>query len=227
MIKRISKFIMIAVLFLCIIGFSACKKDKEQETQPTIAFETTAYEVWVGETITLNPTVTGVENPKVEYSLDKEGVISSVNTGTYTALAAGNVTITATVKNVTLTASATILVTVKEKVLVSSITVSGETTMTEGDTQTLTATVEPTDANDKTFKWSTSNAKIGTISESGVVTAVKAGTVTFTATANDGSGKTGTIKVIVKEKQVLATSIEFTLEDKYFVGDEVKLEAKV
>ena len=49
-------------------------------------------------------------------------------------------------------------------------------------------------------KWSTSNAKVAKVSASGLdctVTGLKAGTVTITATAADGSGKKATLKVTV------------------------------
>ena len=229
MVKRISKLFMIAFLFVFAFAFTACKKDKEEDkAKPTISFSTTTYELEVGEELTLSPVIKDLENGEIEYSESKAGIVTSEANGKYKAVAAGTVTITAKIKGYDASASVTITVTeVFVPLLVSEITVSGETTMTEGDTQTLTATVSPADATDKTYKWSTSNAKIATITEAGLVTAVKAGTVTFTATANDESKKTGSLKVVIKEKQVLATSIEFTLEDTYYVGDEVTLEATV
>lgn len=62
-----------------------------------------------------------------------------------------------------------------------------------GDTLTLTATVAPENATDKTVKWTTSDEKIATVVD-GVVTAVAAGEVTITAKAGDQSA---TCKVTV------------------------------
>ncbi len=231
MVKRISKLFMIVFLLIFAFSFAACKKkdnEKENQPKPTISFSTTTYELEVGEELTLSPVVTNLENGEIEYSESKAGVVSSLENGKYKAVAAGTVTITAKLKGYDASASVTITVTeVFVPVLVSEITVSGNATMTEGETQTLTATVSPDDATDKTFKWSTSNAKIGTITEEGLVTAIKAGTVTFTATANDDSKKTGSIKVVIKEKQVLATSVSFEIAESFYVDDEATLEATI
>ena len=55
-----------------------------------------------------------------------------------------------------------------------------------GETLTLTATVNPDNATDKSVTWSTSDANVATV-ENGVVTAVAAGTATITATATNGT----------------------------------------
>lgn len=67
-------------------------------------------------------------------------------------------------------------------------------TMTEGDTQVLTATISPDNASDKSVTWSSSNAEVATVSSSGVVAAIKAGSATITVTTTDG-GKTATCVV--------------------------------
>ena len=61
-----------------------------------------------------------------------------------------------------------------------------ELSLTEGESATLTATVEPENATDKTIVWTSSDNAVATV-ENGVVTAVKAGTATITAAC--GSAK--------------------------------------
>ncbi len=74
-------------------------------------------------------------------------------------------------------------------------------TLTVGDTSTLTATIEPDHAVDKSVTWTSSNTGVATVDEkTGEVTAVAAGTATITATANDGSGKSASCVVTVKAK---------------------------
>lgn len=56
-----------------------------------------------------------------------------------------------------------------------------------GATRNLVATVAPTSATNKSVTWATSNPLIATVSASGVVTPVAAGTCTITVTTVDGS----------------------------------------
>ena len=72
------------------------------------------------------------------------------------------------------------------------------TTITAGQTETLTATVQPSNATNKNVTWSSDNSAVATVDANGNVTAVKAGTATITATA-DG-GKTATCEVTVTAK---------------------------
>lgn len=77
-------------------------------------------------------------------------------------------------------------------------------TLTVGNTETLTATVKPDNATDKTVSWSSSDKAVATVSKEGLVTAVKAGSATVTATAG---GKSATCEVTVVKQEVPATGI--------------------
>ena len=59
--------------------------------------------------------------------------------------------------------------------------------LTEGNTATLTATVVPEKATDKTVTWRSDNTDVATVDENGLVTAVAEGTANITARAGGGS----------------------------------------
>lgn len=67
-----------------------------------------------------------------------------------------------------------------------------------GDAQTLSVSVVPSDAYDRSVTWSTTNSAVATVS-SGRITAVGAGMATIICTANDGSGVTARCTVTVSD----------------------------
>ena len=80
---------------------------------------------------------------------------------------------------------------------VESVAVIPETTtIEEGKTVSLTASITPKSATNKKVTWSSSDTDVVTVSDTGVVTAVKAGTSTITVTTDDG-GFTATCEVTV------------------------------
>ena len=70
--------------------------------------------------------------------------------------------------------------------------------LTVGETATLTATVLPSNATDKTVTWSSSKTSVATVSSSGKVTAKGAGTATITASAG-GKSASCTVTVVKGE----------------------------
>ena len=91
---------------------------------------------------------------------------------------------------------------------VTSVSLSkSSTTLTEGGTITLTATINPSNATNKNVTWSSSNSSVASVSN-GVVTALKAGTATITVTTEDG-GKTAKCNVTVIAK-VTSVSLDKT-----------------
>ncbi len=64
-------------------------------------------------------------------------------------------------------------------------------------TETIIASVLPTDAVDKTIIWTSSNEYVATVDDTGLVTAVGEGLAIITATANDGSGVSSNCNITV------------------------------
>ena len=111
----------------------------------------------------------------------------------------------------------------KTTVAVKSVTLDQTTlTQTVGDAAvTLTATVTPDDATDKTVKWTSSNESVATVAD-GVVTFVAAGTATITATAPNGTDdtaddKTAECAVTVNAAAVPVTSVKLDEANLRFV----------
>lgn len=75
-------------------------------------------------------------------------------------------------------------------------------TITEGQTATLVATVQPANATNKAVNWTSSNPLIASVNQSGVVTAILPGTAVITVTTVSG-GKTASSAVTVALVQII------------------------
>ena len=100
--------------------------------------------------------------------------------GIVKAVKIGSATITAKAGDKTATCAVTV-----EATPVTSITLDRTTaSLKVGQSVTLTATVNPSDATDKTVTWTSSNPSVAAV-ENGIVKAVKIGSATITAKAGD------------------------------------------
>ncbi len=92
-------------------------------------------------------------------------------------------------------------------VAVTSVSLNKQTlSLVEGNSETLTATVAPSDATNKAVSWKSSDASVASVDNSGKVTAVKAGSATITVTTTDGS-KTATCYVTVTAKTIEVNNV--------------------
>ena len=150
----------------------------------------------VGGSGILEPTVspTDADNPGVVWT-SSNSLVATVSNGIVTAIGAGTATITATAADGS-GKSASCVVTVS-KVVVESVTLSKSTlTLNVGGSSVLTATIEPSNAEDKNLVWTSSNSLVATV-QNGAVTAVGPGTATIMVSTADGS-ETATCTVTVK-----------------------------
>lgn len=82
---------------------------------------------------------------------------------------------------------------------VTGVTLNKESTsIEEGSTETLTATVAPSTATDKTVAYTSNNDEIATVDNQGVVTAVSVGTADITVTTTDGAKTAKTIVTVTE-----------------------------
>ena len=183
-------------------GFTdTCQVTVTAATVPVsgVTLNKTALSLPVGGTETLTATVApdNATNKNVTWSSDHESVATVDATGKVTAVGAGTATITVTTVDQSKTATCEVTVTAAP-VPVSGVSLNKDSTsLTVGDTETLTATVKPEDATNKAVTWTSSNSTVATVDQNGVVTAVAPGTATITVTTQDGN-HTDTCTVTVR-----------------------------
>jgi uncharacterized protein YjdB len=129
--------------------------------------------------------------------------IATVANGLVTAVKKGKATITAESEGIKGTATVTVGPAPVKNVSVNP----GSKTLVAGTTTQLTATV--TDVNDVTVSnpsvtWNTSDAQVAGVNANGVVTTLKAGTATITATSD---GVSGTASITVTPAAVASVSV--------------------
>lgn len=92
--------------------------------------------------------------------------------------------------------SASCTVTVAQ--LISSISMQGNLEIYTGDSQRLSVTITPSNATNKGLRWSSSNNNVASVND-GVVTGIAPGTATVTCVTTDGSKKSASCTVVVKQ----------------------------
>ncbi len=155
-----------------------------------------------GRQLQLTATVapTNATDKSLTWSSSNTAVATVSSQGIVTGVAIGSATITATANDGSnVSASITISV-VEAKATVTEITLSAASnSLYTGFTLPVTAVTAPDDAADTSVTWSSSNTAVATVDSEGLVTGVAAGSVTITATANDGGGASGSIALTVNE----------------------------
>ena len=161
------------------------------------------------ETLTATVLPEGATNQNVTWKSDKPEIATVDANGKVTAVKVGEATITVTTEDGGKTA--TCKVTVKPN-LVSEITLAA-LAIYVGESKAITATVKPDDATNKALTWTSSDETVATVDATGKVTGKKIGTATITATAQDGSGVSGscTVTVLSHVKKVTVTPANLTL----------------
>lgn len=173
-------------------------------TSVTITGDETA--VYVGGNLTLSASILPAGATQTVVWSSSDETTATVTGGVVTGVAVGEVTITATSTEDN-TKSDTYTVTVNA-VPVASVTVSPSTkTLKVGEESQLAVSVKPDNAADKTVSWSSSDESVATVSSDGTVTAIKIGSATITATANDESGVSGTCEITVSATLVSSIAI--------------------
>ena len=167
----------------------------------------------VGQTHRLEITYTPINTTQKEivWESSDTSILSVDGSGTLTALKDGTATITATsVENDVLIHSVAITVLPPEIIPVEDVKIGIDSAIGYiGESVQLTATISPVDAKDNII-WQSSDESIATISQKGVITYLKAGTVTITAKCSSFDVE-DSITITVKE--ILSKTIVLQMEN--------------
>ena len=185
----------------------------------SVTLNKTTASLKAGESVTLTATVNPDDaTDKTVTWTSSDETIATVSNGVVTAKKVGETTIIAKAGDKTATCQVTVLATEVTSVTLDKTTAS----LKAGESVTLTATVNPDDATDKTVTWSSSDQTVATVSN-GVVTAKKGGTATITAKAGS---KTATCQIIVVATEVTSVTLNKTTAS-LRAGETVTLTATV
>ncbi len=89
-----------------------------------------------------------------------------------------------------------------------------------GETATLTATINPTNATNKNVTWKSDNTQIATVDTAGKVTAIKEGTAKITVKTKDGNHTATCIVTVSKNDGIVWTdpsNIKFTVTEDFYL----------
>ena len=163
----------------------------------------------------------------VSWSVSDSSVASIDSAGKVTAKKEGTVTVTVTSEDGGFTDSVTLKVTPAVDNVWSVEIKEGDVGVEIGKSRTLTADVQPSNAKDRTVKWSSSNEGIVKVDDAGKITGVSLGTAEITVTTNDG-GFAATVKVSVMKSSDNVWTVKIDGGDREAkVGSKISLKAVV
>ncbi len=149
------------------------------------------------ETVTATITPANATDKTVTWT-SSDTSIATVSNGKITAKKVGKATITAKCGS----KSATITVTVTPIVAKSISLSKTSTNMIVGNSETITATINPSNTANKTIKWKSDKTSVATVDQNGKITAVSNGTAKITASI-DSVSATITVKVLAETTNVV------------------------
>lgn len=152
----------------------------------------------VGQTQQLS-VVTNPNSETITWSSSNPSVATVSQSGLVTAKSDGSATITAQGTQTNDTCQITVEQVQTGPFLVTGVTFSPSSSSIKlGDEITISPTISPSNATNKTVTWSSSDTGVATI-DNGHIIGVGLGTATITATATDGSGKSGSYSITVTQ----------------------------
>lgn len=162
----------------------------------------------VGSTYQLNATVspTNVENKDIVWSSNDTSIASISSDGLVTGIKVGKTTITATSsENSLVKATCVIDVQSGSTIIPTSISLNKSNEEIEiNETIQLTTTFSPSNVDDKSINWRSSNSSIASVDNNGLVTGISGSStrVTITATSKSNTSLSTSCYVLVSEEKI-------------------------
>lgn len=181
-----------------------------------------------GEGLTLKATIKPINatNKELSWSSSNRDVATVDEKGKVTTYKEGTATITARAADGSGKKGTCKLTVAHPKVASLKLNKSKATVSLTGSL-TLKYTLKPSNAFDKSVKWSSSKTSVATVDSDGVVTPVKAGTTNITVRAQDGSGVKATCAVTVKRIGVSKITLNISSTKFIPVNSTFKVKPKI
>ncbi len=218
---------------------AVCKVTVSPTKVASVTVAKTAF-LYPGNSTKLTATITpsNADNKTLKWTSSNSNIATVDSTGTVRAIKSGTVNITCTSQDGS-NKSATCKVTVGVPVTDIKIkaTDTGANAWYVGKTGQLTAIIEPSNATNKTVTWKSSNTKLATVDQNGVVKIIKYDTGilgmgannTVVITATSANGKSQEFEFTIVKDKVEVEDISFAAANNngtdWVVGDKVDLTA--
>ncbi|HVJ49400.1 Ig-like domain-containing protein [Desulfitobacterium sp.] len=153
-----------------------------------VSMNKTSDNILVGASDTLVATIvpTNATNQNVTWTSSNTGVATVDSTGKVTGIAAGTVNVTVKTVDGGYTDNCVITVTASNAVTGVSLNKASDS-IAVGASDTLVATITPTNATNQNVTWTSSNTGIATVDSTGKITGIAAGMVNVTVKTVDGN----------------------------------------
>ena len=173
-----------------------------------ITLNKTALNLTIGASESLVATISpsNATNKDVEWTSSNTNVATVDTTGKVTGVSAGSATITVKTKDGSKVATCN--VTVKNPVIsVTGVTLNKTAlNLVTGASESLVATISPSNATNKDVEWTSSNTNVATVDTTGKVKAISTGSAIITVKTKDGA-KVATCNVTVKNPVISVTGV--------------------
>ena len=198
------------LLVLLVVLLTSCENQISTPKVESVKLNMDSFTLVINKSEQLVATVTpsNATNKTVSWSSSNPGVASVSDTGLVTGLTAGTAIVTVKTIDGNHTASCTVTV---NPISITAVSLNKTTALVLiGNTEQLTATTAPSNATNKTVSWSSSNPGVASVSDTGLVTGLTAGTAIVTVKTIDGN-HTASCTVVIKDYVSISIRAPFSI----------------